>query len=291
MANEEKKYGIGEVQELLTKEFPDISISKIRFLEKEGLINPERTPSGYRKYSKANIKQLSYVLRLQREEYLPLNVIKKKIQDLRSGKVVAGDLNVMSGQAGEPALTGAMPISFDLAPSKLHLSAETINELVEYGIVGVREGPEGKYFSHDDVKVLNMAKEFFRYGVEPRHLRMYIQFVGREASFIEQIIRPQLQHKDPNTKRSAIKDLEGLIALSQMLTQALLREALAQYLPRPATLDILEEDVEDAERIAAEAELEEGVLVAAEEDDAGQAVVEERDGDEMPPDGREMLTE
>lgn len=251
MANEEKKYGIGEVQELLTKEFPDISISKIRFLEKEGLINPERTPSGYRKYSKANIKQLSYVLRLQREEYLPLNVIKKKIQDLRSGKVVAGDLNVMSGQAGEPALTGAMPISFDLAPSKLHLSAETINELVEYGIVGVREGPEGKYFSHDDVKVLNMAKEFFRYGVEPRHLRMYIQFVGREASFIEQIIRPQLQHKDPNTKRSAIKDLEGLIALSQMLTQALLREALAQYLPRPATLDILEEDVEDAERIAA----------------------------------------
>ena len=286
MANEEKKYGIGEVQELLTKEFPDITISKIRFLEKEGLINPERTPSGYRKYSKANIKQLSYVLRLQREEYLPLNVIKKKIQDLRSGKVVAGDLNVMSGQAGEPTLTGAMPISFDLAPSKLHLSAETINELLEYGIVGVREGPEGKYFSHDDVKVLNMAKEFFRYGVEPRHLRMYTQFVGREASFIEQIIRPQLQHKDPNTKRSALKDLESLIALSQMFTQALLREALAQYLPRPATLDVLEEDIEDAERIAAEAEQKEGVLVTAEEDDAGQAVAEERDGDELPHDGQ-----
>jgi hypothetical protein len=124
-----------------------------------------------------------------------------------------------------------------------------------------------------------MAKEFFRYGVEPRHLRMYIQFVGREASFIEQIVRPQLQHKDPNTKRSAIKDLESLIALSQMFTQVLLREALAQYLPRPATLDILEEDGEDAERIAAE------------KGDAGHAVAEERDGDELPPDGREMLTE
>ncbi len=291
MANEEKKYGIGEVQELLTKEFPDISISKIRFLEKEGLINPERTPSGYRKYSKANIKQLSYVLRLQREEYLPLNVIKKKIQDLKSGKVVAGDLNVMAGQAGETTLMGAMPISFDLAPSKLHLSAETINELLEYGIVGVREGPEGKYFSHDDVKVLNMAKEFFRYGVEPRHLRMYIQFVGREASFIEQIIRPQLQHKDPNTKRSAIKDLEGLIALSQMFTQALLREALAQYLPRPATLDILEEDVEDADRIAAGAELEDGVFAAAEEDDAEQSAAQERDADELPPAGDEESIE
>jgi DNA-binding transcriptional MerR regulator len=241
---EEKKYGIGEVQELLRKEFPDITISKIRFLEKEGLINPERTPSGYRKYSKANIKQLSYILRLQREEYLPLSVIKRKIQDLKAGKVVAGDLTVMSGQAAEPALTGAVPVSIDLAPSRLGLSADTINELIDYGIVKVQDGPEGKYLPPSEIKVLQLTKEFFRYGVEPRHLRMFTQFVGREASFIEQIIRPQLQHKDPNTKRSAIKDLENLIALSQMFILALLRDALSQYLPRPATLDLLEEDGE-----------------------------------------------
>jgi len=245
MSQSEKKYGIGEVQEILRKEFSDITISKIRFLEKEGLINPERTSSGYRKYSKGNIKQLSYILRLQREEYLPLTVIKKKIQDLKSGKVVAGDLAVMSGQGAEPGLTGAVPVSFDLAPSKLHLSPDTINELLEYGIVSLRDGAEGKYFSPDDVKTLNIAKEFFRYGVEPRHLRMYIQFVGRESSFIEQIIRPQLQHKDPNTKRSAIKDLENLISLSQMFTEVLLRQALAKYLPRPASLDILEEEADD----------------------------------------------
>jgi DNA-binding transcriptional MerR regulator len=242
METPEKKYGIGEVQELLKKEFPDVTISKIRFLEKEGLINPERTASGYRKYSKANIKQLSYILRLQREEYLPLAVIKKKIQDLKSGKVVAGDLNIMSGQAAEPSLAGAVPVSFDLAPSKLHLAADTINELVEFGVITVREGPEGKYFAPEDVKILNLAKEFFRYGVEPRHLRIYIQFIGRESSFIEQIIRPQLQHKDPNTRRSAIKDLENLMALSQMFSQALLRQALSQYLPRPASLDILDEE-------------------------------------------------
>ncbi len=242
METPEKKYGIGEVQELLKKEFPDVTISKIRFLEKEGLINPERTASGYRKYSKANIKQLSYILRLQREEYLPLAVIKKKIQDLKSGKVVAGDLNIMSGQAAEPGLAGVVPVSFDLAPSKLHLAADTINELVDFGIVSVREGPEGKYFSPEDVKILNLAKEFFRFGVEPRHLRIYIQFVGRESSFIEQIIRPQLQHKDPNTRRSAIKDLENLMALSQIFSQALLRQTLSQYLPRPASLDILDEE-------------------------------------------------
>jgi len=244
MAAEEKKYGIGEVQDTLKKEFPDITISKIRFLEKEGLLNPERTPSGYRKYSKANIKQLSYILRLQREEYLPLSVIKRKMQDLKSGKVVAGDMTVMSGQGAEPSLTGAVPVSLDLAPSKLGLSAETLKELIDYGIVNVHEGPEGKYFPPSELKVLNLAKEFFRYGVEPRHLRMFNQFVGREASFIEQIIRPQLQHKDPNTKRSAIKDLENLMALSQMFIQALLRESLSRYLPRPASLDMLEEEEE-----------------------------------------------
>lgn len=261
MAAEEKRYGIGEVQEVLRKEFPDITISKIRFLEKEGLINPERTPSGYRKYSKTNIKQLSYILRLQREEYLPLNVIKKKIQDLKSGKVVAGDLAVMSGQGVDHGLAGAVPVSLDLAPSRLHLSADTINELIEYDIVTLRDGPEGKYFSPDDVKLLNIAKEFFRYGVEPRHLRMYIQFASREASFIEQIIRPQLQHKDPNTKRSAIKDLESLMTLSQMFAQALLRNSLSKYLPRPASLEILEDEPAAGE----------GEVAGAEEEPAGDA--------------------
>jgi hypothetical protein len=145
-------------------------------------------------------------------------------------------------------------VSLDLAPSKLGLSPETLKELVDYGIVNVHEGPEGKYFPPSELKVLNLAKEFFRYGVEPRHLRMFNQFVGREASFIEQIIRPQLQHKDPNTKRSAIKDLENLMALSQMFIQALLREALSSYLPRPASLDILEEDEEG---VPEDAEMEE----------------------------------
>lgn len=244
MAADEKKYGIGEIQEILTKEFPDITISKIRFLEKEGLIVPERTSSGYRKYTRSHIKQLSYILRLQREEYLPLSVIKRKIQDLKSGKVVAGDLTVMAGQAGEVQISGAVPVSLDLAPSKLGLSLETVRELVEYGIVTPRDGAEGKYFAAGDMKVLAIAKEFFRYGVEPRHLRMFTQFVGREASFIEQIIRPQLQHKDPNTKRSAIKDLENLMGLAQMFCTALLREALSEYLPRSASYDLEEDETE-----------------------------------------------
>ena len=120
----------------------------------------------------------------------------------------------------------------------------------------MHEEPEGKFFPTSELKVLNLAKEFFRYGVEPRHLRMFNQFVGREASFIEQIIRPQLQHKDPNTKRSAIKDLENLMALSQMFIQALLREALSRYLPRPAALDILDEEGEGEGELHEETEAE-----------------------------------
>jgi hypothetical protein len=88
------------------------------------------------------------------------------------------------------------------------------------------------------MKILSVVKELFRYGIEPRHLRMYVQFVGRESAFIEQIIRPQLQHKDPNARRSALKDLENLMNLSRMLTDALLRRSLSDYLPRPAKLEI-----------------------------------------------------
>jgi hypothetical protein len=116
------------------------------------------------------------------------------------------------------------------------LALETIEELVDYGVVKVREGPEGRYFSPADMKVLTIAKEFLKYGVEPRHLRIFTQFVTREASFIEQIVRPQLQHKDPNAKRNALKELENLIGLSQMFIQTILRQALAAYLPRAAVV-------------------------------------------------------
>ncbi len=242
MAEDDKKYGIGEVQEILKREFPDITISKIRFLEKQGLIAPERTPSGYRKYSREHIKLLSYILRLQREEYLPLSVIKRKIHDLKAGKVVAGDLTVMAGKTGVPPVGSVGRISYELAPSKLGMSLERINELVDYGIVTPKDGPEGKYFSVEDARILSIAKEFFRYGVEPRHLRMFTQFVGREASFIEQIIKPQLLSKDPNTRRGALKDLENLMSLCQLFKRILLETALSDYLPKPS-FDFEEEEV------------------------------------------------
>ncbi|MBN1289882.1 MAG: MerR family transcriptional regulator [Actinobacteria bacterium] len=246
MALEEKKYGIGEVQNVLKEEFPDVTISKIRFLEKEGLITPERTESGYRKFNKTHIRMLSYVLRLQREEYLPLSVIKRKMEDLESGKTVAGDMTVMSGKEEQPAAEGSVPLSVELAPAKLGLSPETVKELVDYGIVEVSIGPDGKYFATGDVKVLAIAKEFFRYGIEARHLRMFKQFVNREASLIEQIVRPQLQHRDPSSKRNAVKHLENLISVSHMFIEALLQKELSEHLPREISIDLSQGDLNQA---------------------------------------------
>lgn len=240
MTQQEKKYGIGETQEILKKEFPDITISKIRFLEKEGLIMPQRTSSGYRKYTRSDIKLLRYILRLQREEYLPLNIIRSKIQDLEAGKAVAGDLTLMAGGPQE-SLSQAVPVSAELAPIKLQLSQEYINELIDYGLVAPQEGAEGSYFTSDDVKLLRIAREFRKYGIEPRHLRMFLQFSNREAALVEQIIKPQLLHKDQNARRSAIKDLETLIELCQSLSQALLRKGLSEYLPKSVTVELLEE--------------------------------------------------
>lgn len=276
MADVDRSFGIGEVQDILKREFPDVTISKIRFLEKEGLITPERTQSGYRKYTRVHIKQLSYILRLQREEYLPLSVIKRKIEDLKSGKVIAGDLAMMSGQDTEPSLTGEAPVSFDLAPAKIGVALETIEELIDYGVVKVREGPEGRYFFPADMRVLTIAKEFLKYGVEPRHLRIFTQFVTREAAFIEQIIRPQLQHKDPNAKRSALKELENLIAVSQMFTQTLLQEALTEYMPRSFSIDVSGD--------AVTAESSEGIEVDKERTgQKGQDELDKRDASEMFP--------
>lgn len=231
----EKKLGIGEVRKILAEEFPDLTISKIRFLEKEGLITVDRTPSGYRKFSREDIQKLKFILRLQREQYLPLEVIKKKIRDFEHGKVTASDLVAGLGeQGGEDSLSAGMTVTVDAAPNKLGMTPKTIQDLVDYNLVDVHQGDEGDYFKPEDVAILQLAKRFSRFGIEPRHLRMYVQFNNRQAAFFEQIVRPQLRHRDPTVRRGAYRDLEDLIELSRMLSDSILRARLSEYLPEKA---------------------------------------------------------
>jgi DNA-binding transcriptional MerR regulator len=237
MAGTRNYQSIGEVLVSVKAEFPDITISKIRFLESEGLIEPERTPSGYRKFYADDVERLKSILRMQRDEYLPLKVIKERLL-----RVDAGDDETGSQSGGDPGEDGAEPVTeLADAPTGLQMSLEEmsaattidrerIKELESFGIV-CAHGPEGaRYYDGDDYIVLSILKDFFRHGIEPRHLTMYKHFADRESAFFEAIVAPTLRQKNPDARRSASQTLADLSAASRKFKQALLRTNLRDHL-------------------------------------------------------------
>ncbi|RJP31219.1 MAG: MerR family transcriptional regulator [Actinobacteria bacterium] len=233
MEKQKDKMSIGDLLKSMKDEFPDLTISKIRFLESEGLIEPERTPSGYRKFSQADAQRLRFILKLQREKYLPLKVIREKIDELESGKVRAGDL--------VPGMMGSLEVGEDLvayddatlllehAPQVLDIDPLFLSTLEEFGLICPHEGDDGPYYDKEDVKILRIAREFSRYGLEPRHMRMYENLTDREALAFEQIILPALKSKDPEAKRRALDNLLQLVNLSRELKDLLLKNRVKEY--------------------------------------------------------------
>ncbi|MGH2635148.1 MAG: transcriptional regulator FtsR [Actinomycetota bacterium] len=224
---------IGEVLVSVKTEFPDITISKIRFLESEGLIDPERTPSGYRKFYDKDLDRLKSILRMQRDEYLPLKVIKDRLLQQES----------IDGQPEDGAAPAVAEAEEELAepPTGLQMSIEEmsaatgierdrIKELESFGLVCVHGPESARYYDGDDYIVLSIVKDLFRYGVEPRHLTMYKHFAERESSFFESIVMPQLRQRNPDARRAAATSLTELARASRKLKQALLRTNLRQYL-------------------------------------------------------------
>jgi DNA-binding transcriptional MerR regulator len=225
---------IGEVLVSVKTEFPDITISKIRFLESEGLIDPERTPSGYRKFYDKDVDRLKSILRMQRDEYLPLKVIKERLlqQEVADGDGRAGMAQEVVADAEEDLAeppTG-LQMSIEEMSAATGVDRDRIRELESFGIV-CSHGPEqARYYDGDDYIVLSIVKDFFRYGVEPRHLTMYKHFSEREASFFETIVMPQLRQRNPEARRLAAGSLSDLARASRKLKQALLRTNLRQHL-------------------------------------------------------------
>lgn len=227
------KISIGDLLKSLKGEFSDLTISKVRFLESEGLINPERTASGYRKFSQADAQRLRFILKLQREKYLPLKVIREKIDELESGKVRAGDL--------VPGMHGSLEVGEELAayddstllkenvPQALDITSSFLETLEDYGLICAHEGEGGYYYDKDDIKILRIAREFSRYGLEPRHMRMYENLTDREAMTFEQLILPALKSKDPEAKRRALDNLLQLVNLSRELKDLLLKNRVKEY--------------------------------------------------------------
>jgi len=224
---------IGEVLVSVKTEFPDITISKIRFLESEGLIEPERTPSGYRKFYEKDVERLKSILRMQRDEYLPLKVIKDRLlqQETESGQALEEAVEATAEPAEELAEppTG-LQMSIEEMSAATGIDRERIRELESFGLV-CSHGPESaRYYDGDDYIVLSIVKDFFRFGVEPRHLTMYKHFSEREATFFESIVMPQLRQRNPDARRAATDSLTELARASRKLKAALLRTNLRQYL-------------------------------------------------------------
>jgi DNA-binding transcriptional MerR regulator len=216
---------IGEVLESVRGDFPDVSISKIRFLEAEGLLTPERTSSGYRKFYEEDVTRLRFILSLQRDQFLPLRVIKDRL--------ASGELNgsaVPEAPAGSASPAGPT-VELKLTRSEL-LERAGLDEaqaagLIEYGILASKEGDS---YGHDDLEAAKAARRLFDFGVEPRHLRLFRQWAEREAAFVQQIVGPGTKKRDPEAHNEAVASAETLTTLSQQLRAALLRSSLKELL-------------------------------------------------------------
>jgi DNA-binding transcriptional MerR regulator len=245
-------YTIGEVLNQLKEDFEDITISKIRFLESEGLVFPDRTDSGYRKFSDDDINRLRFILTAQREHYLPLKVIREQLDRLDAGEVpsasaapqdnahrsaLAQPIGVAEiSRALEAAMAGdaehmleqdvtGIALSVDELSDATGLSAAEVRSLREYGLIG-RNFSESHTFGAGDLLVARAGRELLRLGLEPRHLRMYLQFVDREVALFEQVVTPLLRQRNPDARKRASEQLEQLAALTGRLKRALLGSAL-----------------------------------------------------------------
>jgi DNA-binding transcriptional MerR regulator len=239
---------IGEVLGALRPEFPDVTISKLRFLESEGLVEPARTPSGYRKFSHDDVDRLRYVLAAQRDHYLPLRVIKEHLDAMDRG------LELPDQPAGRPQVPRAVLSAQDgaevavdaaaFAPSagaehaRLRLSraelAEAadievvlIEQLETYGLVTARTGSGGSaYFDGDALAVSQIVAAMSAFGLEPRHLRGFRTAAERETSLVEQVVAPLLRQRSPQARARAEEVAREMAALSVRLHTALVRAAM-----------------------------------------------------------------
>lgn len=234
---------IGEVLGQLRPDFADITISKIRFLEDEGLIKPERTASGYRKFSREDLSRLRYVLGAQRDHYLPLRVIKEHLDAIDRGlepPALGGTgprvPRALVAAEGLPSAESFRPPASEIRLSKRELleaaglQAEQLEQLEQYGLLAPRPG--GSHYDGDALVVAKTVAEMGRFGIEARHLRMFKSAAEREIGLVEQVVTPLVRQRNPEARARADEVARELAALSVKLHATLVRAGLAPGLRR-----------------------------------------------------------
>ena len=220
-----KALTIGAVCKILQNEFDDVSISKIRYLEDQKLLSPRRTSGGYRLYSQADVERLRTILRLQRDEFLPLRVIR---QELAAGSDLA-----LGGDAERKPTSGAVRRAILVDTSRAYLSLEEVledtgareelvSELENYGIVQPEKRDGKVVYDETDREIVRAASELSRFGVGARNLRVFRSSADREANLLEALLGPSLRSRNPDRRKEALASLESLAATVGHLKHLLL---------------------------------------------------------------------
>jgi DNA-binding transcriptional MerR regulator len=231
---------IGEVLGQLRGEFPDVTISKIRFLESEGLIEPQRTASGYRKFSRDDVGRLRYVLAAQRDNYLPLRVIKEHLAAIDRGlqppTTSQAGPQVPRGLVDADGIPGAddfLPDASDLRLSRQELieaagiQPDEFTQIEGFGLVTARPGG---HYDGDALIIVKTIAEMSRFGLEPRHLRSFRTTAEREIGLVEQVVSPLVRQRNPEARGRADEVARELASLSVRLHATLVRSGLRPQL-------------------------------------------------------------
>jgi len=207
---------IGTVCGMLKDEFPDISISKIRYLEDQGLLAPRRTQGGYRLFSEEDVERLETILRLQRDEFLPLRVIRQELsspttRDRKRRRALDAD---------------DTELDLDELCERAGIDARLARELEDFGLLTSRSEGGQKLYSELEADIAAACGRLAQFGIAPRHLRGFRNAADREAGLIEQVVGPALRSRNPERRRAGTEDLEALGSVAGELSQLLSWRAL-----------------------------------------------------------------
>jgi DNA-binding transcriptional MerR regulator len=225
-----KSMTIGAVVKALEQEFPDISISKVRYLEDQKLLAPRRTPGGYRLYNAGDVARLRTILRLQRDEFLPLRVIRQELASGRAENDVAtpapgGGDGARRPKRRRPSVTaptsGAL-YSLEEVVEETRADPRLVTELEDYGVIKGEVRAGTKYYDETEREIVRAVTELARYGVGGRNLRAFRTSADREAALLQQILAPALRSRNVQRRKEALEALENLAAVTTHLKHLLL---------------------------------------------------------------------